>query len=181
MPRGCRATNSLAAVLAAARRLGDRSVADMLLEVSNARMTVPSRRGMLTALVLATMPHWFLLARQAITGIGARVVGSGHLAGIVSLETDAYRDEQVGEVACLYTVSQFSGKGAGGLLVDGLVERAAALGLRAVFAVTVSEAAAEFFARKGFTEVAHDVLPAAKWRSYDAARRASARAFWCAV
>ncbi|MFO0675654.1 MAG: glycosyltransferase family 39 protein [Polyangiaceae bacterium] len=26
-----------------------------------------TRRGMLTALVLATMPHWFLLARQAIT------------------------------------------------------------------------------------------------------------------
>ena len=118
------------------------------------------------------------IARQTITGIGARVVGSGHLAGIVSLETEAYTPENVGEVVCLYTVSQFSGKGAGGLLVDGVVERAGALGLQAVFAVTVSEAAAEFFARKGFTEVAHDQLPEAKWRSYDHARRASARAFW---
>ena len=121
------------------------------------------------------------IARQTITGIGARVVGSGHLAGIVSLETEAYADEQVGEVVCLYTVSQFSGKGAGGLLIDGLVERASALGLRAVFAVTVSEAASEFFARKGFTEVAHDHLPPAKWLGYDATRRASARAFWCAL
>ena len=117
------------------------------------------------------------LARLAITGLGARILDSGHLAGIVSLETEPYRDEQVGEVACLYAVSRFSGAGAGGLLVDGLVERATASHLGAIFAVTVSDAAAAFFVRKGFVEVPHDAIPAAKWVGYDATRKASARAF----
>ena len=49
-----------------------------------------------------------------MTGLGARIAGRGHLAGLVSLETEPYRAEQVGEVACLYTVSRFSGAGAGG-------------------------------------------------------------------
>lgn len=117
------------------------------------------------------------VARLAVSGLGARVVGSGHLAGIVSLDADPYRDEQVGEVACLYTVSRFSGAGAGALLVDGLVAHARRRDLRAVFAVTVSDVAAAFFARKGFAEVSHDDIPAAKWASYDAERKAQARAF----
>ncbi len=117
------------------------------------------------------------VARLAVTGLGARVRSSGHLAGLVSLETAAYADEQLGEVACLYTVSRFSGAGAGGMLVDGLVEHAAALGLRAVFAVTVSADAAAFFVRKGFAEVPHDAVPPAKWQGYDDARRAAARVF----
>ncbi len=118
------------------------------------------------------------VARLAVTGLGARVVGRGHLAGIAGLETDAYRGDAVGEVACLYTISRLSGAGAGGLLVDGLVERAASDGLRAVFAVTVSDAAAAFFTRKGFEEVGQERLPAAKWDGYDPARRSAARAFW---
>ncbi len=113
-----------------------------------------------------------------MTGLGARVVGSGHLAGIVSLETETYADAEVGEVACLYTVSRFSGAGAGGLLVDALVERAAEpTACEGVFAVTVSDAAAAFFDRKGFAEVPHDAIPAAKWAGYDADRLALARAF----
>ena len=118
------------------------------------------------------------VARLAVTGLGARVVGSGHLAGIVSLETEPYAEAGVGEVACLYTVSRFSGAGAGGLLVEGLVERAAADGLRGVFAVTVSDAAATLFVRRGFVEVGHNDVPAAKWRGYDADRLARARVFW---
>jgi amino-acid N-acetyltransferase len=121
------------------------------------------------------------VARLAVTGLGARIAGRGHLAGLVSLETEPYRAEQVGEVACLYTVSRFSGAGAGGLLIDGLVERATADGLRAVFAVTVSDAAVAFFERKGFAEVAADRLPAAKWAGYDAERRARARCLWLDV
>lgn len=117
------------------------------------------------------------VARLAVGGLGARVVGSGHLAGIVSLDADTYRDHQLGEVACLYTVSRFSGAGAGALLIDGLVDLAAERGLRSVFAVTVSDVAAAFFARKGFGEVAHDAIPRAKWAGYDPARRAQARAF----
>ena len=117
------------------------------------------------------------VARLAVTGLGARVLGSDHLSGIVSLDRETYRDDLVGEVACLYAVSRFSAAGAGGLLVDGLVEQAEAAGLRAVFAVTVSEAAAAFFERKGFVEVDHDELPAAKWDGYDPDRKARARAF----
>jgi amino-acid N-acetyltransferase len=118
------------------------------------------------------------IARMAVSGFGAKVVGSGHLAGIVGLETDAYRSDGIGEVAGLYTVSRFSGSGAGGLLVDGLVQRARTVGLRAVFAVTVSEVAAEFFVRKGFAEVERSAVPASKWVGYDPARLAAARVFW---
>ena len=117
------------------------------------------------------------VARLAVTGLGARVLGSNQLAGIVSLETERYTAEAMGEVACLYAVSRFSGAGAGGLLIDGLIERAAIDGLKAVFAVTVSDAAAGFFTRKGFREVSHDELPAAKWDGYDGTRRSLARAF----
>ena len=121
------------------------------------------------------------VAALAVHGLGARVVGSGHLAGIVALDVDRYRDAGAGEVSCLYTVSRFSGAGAGALLVDGLLAQAAGEGLRSVFAVTVSDAAAGFFVRKGFREVGPDGVPAAKWDGYDDARRARARAFACAV
>lgn len=116
------------------------------------------------------------IARLAADGLGARVQGGGHLAGIVGLETEAYRDVQMGEVASLYTVSRFSGAGAGGMLIDALVERAADRGLRAVFAVTVSSEAVDFFRRKGFEEVDPTTLPPAKWTDYDAQRRGRARA-----
>ncbi len=117
------------------------------------------------------------VARLAVTGLGARVQSSGHLVGLASLETEPYATDRLGEVACLYTVSRFSGAGAGGLLVDGLAERAAELGLRALFAVTVSAEAAAFFARRGFTEVAHDQVPPTKWVGYDAQRERQARTF----
>jgi len=117
------------------------------------------------------------VARLAVGGLGARVVGSGHLAGIVSLDAETYRGHGLGEVACLYTVSRFSGAGAGAQLIDGLVGQASALGLRAVFAVTVSDAAAAFFERKSFVRVAHDEIPRAKWAGYDPDRRAQAQAF----
>ena len=118
------------------------------------------------------------IARLAVGGLGAKVIGSGHLAGVVGLETEAYRAEGLGEVAALFTVSRFSGAGAGGALIEGLVERAAEQGLRAVFAVTVSDVAAEFFLRRGFREVDTGEVPESKWRGYDPARRSEARAFW---
>ncbi|WP_421119034.1 GNAT family N-acetyltransferase [Aquihabitans daechungensis] len=117
------------------------------------------------------------VARLAVGGLGARVVGSGHLAGIVSLDAETYRDHGLGEVACLYTVSRFSGAGAGALLIDGLLDQASSTGLEAVFAVTVSDAAAAFFDRKGFVEVGHDEIPSAKWAGYDPDRLDRARGF----
>lgn len=118
------------------------------------------------------------IARMAVSGLGAKVVNSGHLAGIVGLETDAYRQHGLGEVASLYTVSRFSGSGAGGQLIDRLVDKARHDGLRAVFAVTVSELAAGFFLRHGFHEVGQDSIPPSKWEGYDVERRSSARVFW---
>lgn len=118
------------------------------------------------------------IARMAVGGLGARVLRTGHLAGVVGLETESYAGEGVGEVSGLITVSEFSGAGAGGLLLDGLIARAASMGLRALFAVTVSDDAAAFFTRRGFREVGRDALPPAKWRDYDPARLAVARCFW---
>lgn len=118
------------------------------------------------------------IARMAVSGLGARVIRSGHLAGIVGLETDAYGREGLGEIAGLVTVSEFSGAGTGGMLVDGLVERARTIGLRALFAVTVSDAAASFFLRRGFSEVGRQEVPPAKWDGYDLQRLAKARCFW---
>ncbi|GEL94584.1 GNAT family N-acetyltransferase [Cellulomonas composti] len=118
------------------------------------------------------------VARIAVGGLGARVVRTGHLAGIVGIETEAYGRDGLGEISALITVSEFSGAGSGGLLVDGLVERARSAGLRAVFAVTVSDDASAFFRRRGFREVSRDAVPAVKWRGYDPERLARARCFW---
>ena len=117
------------------------------------------------------------IARLAVNGLGARVRGSGHLAGIASLELDPYQPQRTGEVACLYTVSRFSGAGAGALLVDGLVDSAIEHGLDTLFAVTVSEVAAAFFERHGFTEAGHGDVPSVKWTGYDPQRLDKARVF----
>lgn len=118
------------------------------------------------------------IARIAVGGLGARVVRTGHLAGIVGLETEAYGRERLGEIAGLVTVSEFSGSGSGALLVDGLVTRAREQGLRALFAVTVSDDAAAFFLRRGLREVSREAVPAVKWEGYDDVRLAAARCFW---
>lgn len=117
------------------------------------------------------------IARLAVNGLGAKVRGSGHLAGIAFLELDRYQPQRTGEVACLYTVSRFSGAGAGALLVEGLLSEARERGLESLFAVTVSEAAAAFFERHGFGEVSHGDVPEAKWNGYDPARLSRARVF----
>ena len=117
------------------------------------------------------------IARMMVGGLGARVIRTGHLAGLVGLEVDAYGTEGVGEVSGLITVSEFSGAGAGGLLIDALLNRARDLGLTRVFAVTVADDAAAFFLHRGFTEVSQDEVPADKWQGYHPDRLARARCF----
>ncbi|GGF16130.1 GNAT family N-acetyltransferase [Williamsia phyllosphaerae] len=117
------------------------------------------------------------VARMAVGGLGARVLRTGHLAGVVGLEVERYAGTGFGEVSGLITVAEFSGLGAGGLLVDGLLEMCRARGIANLFAVTVSAEAADFFIRRGFTEVGHHDVPAAKWDGYDADRRTAARCF----
>lgn len=117
------------------------------------------------------------IARIMVGGLGARVIRTGHLAGLVGLEVDAYGTVGVGEVSGLITVSEFSGAGAGGLLIDALLGRARDQGLTRVFAVTVSDEAATFFLHRGFTEVSRDEVPAGKWQGYQPERLALARCF----
>lgn len=116
------------------------------------------------------------ITRLLLTGYGARIASSGHLAGVVALEAERYHDDGLGEVVGLYTINRFTGEGVGTRLLDRLLDDARRRGLRGVFACTTSERAASFFERCGFTEVAHDQLPAAKWQDYDAARKGSVRA-----
>ncbi|MGU3294661.1 GNAT family N-acetyltransferase [Williamsia sp. M5A3_1d] len=121
------------------------------------------------------------VARLAVSGLGARVLRTGHLAGVVGLEVDRYVGTGFGEVSGLITVAEFSGLGAGGLLVDGLSEMCRDRGVTTLFAVTVSTDAAQFFLRRGFDEVGREGVPAAKWDGYDADRLAHARCFVKAV
>lgn len=117
------------------------------------------------------------IARMAVGGIGARVLRTGHLAGIVGLEVETYAGTGFAEVSGLITVAEFSGLGAGGLLIDGLVEMCRDQGIQHLFAVTVSADAAEFFTRRGFSEVGRDDVPVAKWKGYDPDRLEEALCF----
>ena len=72
-------------------------------------------------------------------------------------------------------MSEFSGAGAGGLLISALLKRALDRGLTSVFAVTVSDDAAAFFLHRGFTEVSRDDVPPGKWTGYHPERLARAR------
>lgn len=108
------------------------------------------------------------------SGFGAFVEGT-HLAGIGALLVDA--PSQMAEIASLYTLTRFLGEGVGGHLVAHAVERAEALGLRAVFACTTMERVVAFFLRNGFREVPQEDVPASKWRGYEPARRAKVRCF----
>ncbi|MCP5069069.1 MAG: GNAT family N-acetyltransferase [bacterium] len=104
--------------------------------------------------------------RILVSGFGA-FVEDHHLAGMGAL---LHWDDQ-GEISALYTLTRFLGEGVGQHLVAHAVERAAALGLRGIFACTTSERVAAFFERQGFSQVPTDRLPEAKWKSYDPARR----------
>lgn len=106
------------------------------------------------------------------SGFGAFVEGT-HLAGIGALLIDDAT--RIAEIASLYTLTRFLGEGVGGHLVAYACERAGALGLSAVFACTTSDRVAAFFLRNAFREVGQDDVPAAKWKGYDAARRARVR------
>lgn len=108
------------------------------------------------------------------SGFGAFVEGA-HLAGIGTLLVDDAA--RMAEVASLYTLTRFLGEGVGGHLVAYAIERAAALGLGAVFACTTAERVASFFLRQGFREVEQGDVPPSKWKGYDGARRARVRCF----
>jgi amino-acid N-acetyltransferase len=97
-------------------------------------------------------------------------IGDEHLAGICSLLTEPYRNERVGEITAMYTLTRFQGEGVAGELVKEVLEEARARRLRYVFACTSEDRAARFFARLKFRRVAARDVPRSKWRHYDAGR-----------
>ncbi len=102
-------------------------------------------------------------------GFGAFVEGC-HLAGIGALlEFPGGREA---EIASLYTLTRFLGEGVGAHLVRYAVESAGARRLERVFACTTRERVGAFFERHGFEPVDRSALPAARWKGYDARRRA---------
>jgi len=102
-------------------------------------------------------------------GFGA-FVEQHFLAGIGALLVDEGSD--IGEIACLYTLTRFAGEGVGGHLVQHALNEAKQLGLTSIFACTTSDRVGSFFERHGFLRVDSEVLPAAKWRDYPPERRA---------
>lgn len=116
------------------------------------------------------------IAQLLLGGFGAWV-GRQHLAGIGALHVTPYIAEGAGEIAGLYTMTRFKGERIGRRLVRRLVAEASTSHLRYVFAVTGNEEAARFFRGEGFRAVTARDVPAAKWQSYDPARRARVRVF----
>jgi N-acetylglutamate synthase-like GNAT family acetyltransferase len=116
------------------------------------------------------------IAHLLLSGFGAWI-GRQHLAGIGALHVAPYAGVQAGEIAGLYTMTRFKGERIGRRLVRRLVAEARAMNLRFVFAVTGNEEAARFFRGEGFRAATAADVPAAKWRSYDPARRARVRVF----
>ncbi|MEO8601602.1 MAG: GNAT family N-acetyltransferase [bacterium] len=111
------------------------------------------------------------VAQILLNGFGAEI-GSHHFAGVCGLETGAFRDDRVGELVGLYTITRFKGEGVGGRLLERALAEGRTLGLRYVFACTLDERAEAFFTRHGFHSVTPDDVPAAKWVGSDRQRRA---------
>lgn len=110
------------------------------------------------------------IAEILLNGYGA-TIGAHHLAGICALVTAAYQRERAGEIVGLYTVTRFKGEGVGAKLLSRVIADARAQGLTYVFACTTEERAQGFFERQGFRRVPPGKVPAAKWATYDPARR----------
>ena len=77
----------------------------------------------------------------------ARPAGGGDVVGCGALHV---MWEDLAEIRTLAVAPGYRGRGVGHVIVDGLLERARALGLRRVFCLTFE---VEFFARHGFHEI----------------------------
>jgi amino-acid N-acetyltransferase len=115
-------------------------------------------------------------ARLLLAGFGAWFEG-GRLSGIAALETRDYKRNRLGEIVGLYTITKFQGEGVGIQIVDELLKVAKESKLRAVFACTRNDRAAEFFERSGFGEVSASRAPARKWKGRSRSGKRP-RVFW---
>ena len=111
-----------------------------------------------------------------VNGYGA-TIGAHHLAGICALTTAPYVADCAGELVGLYTITRFKGEGVGARLVARVLADARLAGLAYVFACTTEERAQGFFERQGFRRVSHEMVPPAKWATYDPQRKAIVAVF----
>lgn len=116
------------------------------------------------------------IAGMLINGYGA-TIGARHLAGVCALLTEPYTADEAGEIVGLYTITRFKGEGVASRLIARLLDDSRAAKLRYVFASTTEERAQVLFERHGFQRVGSEDVPAAKWQSYDPARKAVVSVF----
>lgn len=110
------------------------------------------------------------ITKLLLHGYGARLgAASGELAGFCALLP--YAEENVGEVAGLYTITRFQGEGIGGRLIATMVSDGTQRGFTYLFACTTQEGAQRLFERQGFCRVTPEAVPAAKWQGYEAERK----------
>lgn len=111
-------------------------------------------------------------------GFGAFVEGRD-LAGVASLLVYPAMTAApaAGEITCLYTLTRFLGEGVGAELVEHALHEAKRRRLPRVFASTTNGAAGRFFARRGFSRVSRDRVPALKWQGYDPRRLRRVRVY----
>jgi amino-acid N-acetyltransferase len=92
-----------------------------------------------------------------------------HVVGCVALHE--YAAEMTAEVACLYVKQAHESRGYGGQLVAHAEELAARRGIPKVFAL--SNRAAAFFTKRGYTQADADALPQPRHAQFDASGRDS--------
>ncbi|MDQ3035967.1 MAG: amino-acid N-acetyltransferase [Myxococcota bacterium] len=91
----------------------------------------------------------------------------GMIIGCAAIE--AFQPENVGELYCLAVHERYREAGRGEAIVDAIVEKAAAMGLRQVFVLTTQTS--DWFRERGFAQATVRALPADRRARYDKRRR----------
>jgi amino-acid N-acetyltransferase len=91
----------------------------------------------------------------------------GMIIGCAALE--AYQPENVGELYCLAVHQRYRQAGRGEEIVDAIVDKARAMGLRQVFVLTTQTS--DWFRERGFVQASVRALPEARRARYDHRRR----------
>lgn len=91
----------------------------------------------------------------------------GMIIGCAAVE--AYQPENVGELYCLAVHERYREAGRGEAIVDAIVDKARAMGLRQVFVLTTQTS--DWFRERGFAQATVKALPAVRRARYDHRRR----------
>lgn len=85
-----------------------------------------------------------------------------NIYGCVALKT--FDDPEIGELACLVVSPEARDGGYGEMLLDHLFQKARAMGIRRLFALSTHTG--EWFAERGFQTTSPDALPEERRRDY---------------